>query len=350
MTHANLQAFSKGHGTGNDFVLLSDPEGRLDVSAADVARWCNRRTGIGGDGFIRAVRTENVPEVQDLVEADPRAEWFMDYRNADGSVAEMCGNGVRVFVHFLRQAGLAELAEGESMHVATRAGVKAVARVAPAAVDPRAAQAHTGAATRVEPAGPGAGAPGDDATGARVPAGEASVQLGEVAYYAVDLGPWTLPAGSDSVSDSLVTTAGLDVPRPALSVDMGNPHTVVALARDEELEALILSQAPHVEPRPDNGSNVEFVVPADHSDLSGVGEFRMRVVERGVGETMACGTGAAAAAAATRVWGGEAAPSDYIVEMPGGRVRVSFQTGRNGAEHAVLAGPAVIVGSGTAAL
>src|SRR5580658_1199837 len=113
--------FAKGHGTGNDFVILPDPDGLLDLPASLVARMCDRRFGVGGDGVLRVVRTGaaggEVPGGQDA------AEWFMDYRNADGSVAEMCGNGVRVFVRYLLDAGLAA---GPELAVATRAGTRAV--------------------------------------------------------------------------------------------------------------------------------------------------------------------------------------------------------------------------------
>ncbi|MDF5754070.1 diaminopimelate epimerase [Spongiactinospora sp. TRM90649] len=112
--------FLKGHGTENDFVILPDPDNELDVTAALVAALCERRSGIGADGVLHVVRTKLCPEVAD--QAD-RAEWFMDYRNADGSMAEMCGNGVRVFVRYLIDAGLAGPGE---LAVATRGGVKRV--------------------------------------------------------------------------------------------------------------------------------------------------------------------------------------------------------------------------------
>ncbi|WP_204055384.1 diaminopimelate epimerase [Microbispora corallina] len=112
--------FVKGHGTENDFVILPDADGRLDLSAAAVAALCDRRAGIGADGVLRVVRSKVDPEAAGLAD---EAEWFMDYRNADGSVAEMCGNGVRVFARYLVDAGLA--APGE-FGVATRGGIKRV--------------------------------------------------------------------------------------------------------------------------------------------------------------------------------------------------------------------------------
>ena len=108
--------FTKGHGTGNDFVLLVDREAMIDLSAADVRFLCDRHTGIGADGVLRAVFAKHI----DGWTGDGSL-WFMDYRNADGSVAEMCGNGVRVFVRFLIEESLAS---GPVVQVATRAGVK----------------------------------------------------------------------------------------------------------------------------------------------------------------------------------------------------------------------------------
>jgi diaminopimelate epimerase len=107
--------FAKGQGTGNDFVIIPDPEGYVDLTPELVRRLCDRRFGIGGDGVLRVVRSAAVGE--------RGAEWFMDYRNADGSVAEMCGNGVRVFVKYLIEAGLAN---GPRLRLATRAGIRSV--------------------------------------------------------------------------------------------------------------------------------------------------------------------------------------------------------------------------------
>jgi diaminopimelate epimerase len=112
--------FAKGHGTGNDFVILPDPDGQLELSADAVARICDRRFGVGGDGVLRVVRT--AAAAAEVPGSQP-AEWFMDYRNADGSVAEMCGNGVRVFVRYLLDFGLAA---GPELAVATRAGLRQV--------------------------------------------------------------------------------------------------------------------------------------------------------------------------------------------------------------------------------
>ncbi|MEV8041180.1 diaminopimelate epimerase [Arthrobacter sp. NPDC080082] len=293
-------AFSKGHGTGNDFVLIADPHGALEVTAEQVAALCDRHRGIGGDGLIRAVPSRFLPEGAELLAQHPEAEWFMDYRNGDGSLSEMCGNGVRVFVHFLVQQGLVDLPAGESLVIGTRAGIKTVVRTA--------------------------------------------------SGYAVDMGPWEFVFPGEATAramDSLVSAHGLDVARPALSVSMGNPHTVVALAEQAELDATELFTAPRVDPEPPHGTNVEFVVPAEPLVHDGVGAISMRVHERGVGETLSCGTGACAAAVAIRHWAGQGAPDAWNVTVPGGVVGVKFFVAPDGHEHVELSGPAVIVASGT---
>ena len=288
---------TKGHGTGNDFLLITDPEGSLELSEQTVAAVCDRHTGIGADGFIRAVRTEHVEEGDQLLAQEVEAVWFMDYRNADGSVSEMCGNGVRVFVHYLLEQGLAELGEQDSLVIGTRAGAKRVART---------------------------------------PEG-----------YAVDMGPWGFIHGEEareSGSDSMVSARGLRTPRPGLSITMGNPHTVVALASERRLDSLNLHEAPSVRPAPGSGSNVEFVVPLEGAEDESVGCIAMRVYERGVGETLSCGTGACAAAAATRFWAGEEAPGEWIIQVPGGTLGATFVLGPEGLEHVVLTGPAELTG------
>ncbi len=288
---------TKGHGTGNDFVLLTDTDGQLELDDALVASVCDRHLGIGADGLIRAIRSERLVEGRNLLDLAPRAEWFMDYRNADGSVSEMCGNGVRVFVHYLIHEGLVTLEEGQTLTIGTRGGPKTVAKI------------DSG--------------------------------------YAVDMGPWGFINGDearDSGSDCLVTARGLRTPRPGVSITMGNPHTVVALAGEEKLEKLGLESAPTVRPTPADGTNVEFVVPMDSEEHETIGRIAMRVHERGVGETQSCGTGACAAAAATRFWAGDDAPDEWVVEVPGGAVGTTFVLGQDDLEHVVLSGPAVLVG------
>jgi len=302
---ATLQV-TKGHGTQNDFVLLDDRTGAVDLGAALVRELADRRAGLGGDGVIRVVASERLPEGAVVLAEEPAATWFMDYRNADGSVAEMCGNGVRVFAAYLERLGLWDAADGE-LALGTRAGVRRVRRVP-------------------------------------VPVG-----LADDVWYAVDMGRWSVPGGVaaiDAGADADVEVAGLPVARAALSIDVGNPHTVLALPDEAELAAADLTTAPVVTPTPAYGTNVELVVPLGEErtpEGTIVGRVRMRVHERGVGETRSCGTGACAAALAVRTWAGAGAPDQWLVDVPGGTVRVTALPDG----HVELAGPAVLVAVAT---
>ncbi len=282
--------FTKGHGTGNDFVLFADPDGTIELSAEQLAAIADRRFGVGGDGVIRAVRSSKLPEGAAALAEDDAAEWFMDYHNADGSPSEMCGNGIRVFAEYLTANGLVELGRNDTLTVGTRAGVRDLQRN----------------------------------------------QRG----FQVDLGRWRLDG-----SDPLVRTAGVPVARPALGINVGNPHVVVALSSKEELDAADLSVPPILEPEAPEGANVEFVVPHDPLIVDGVGHITMRVHERGSGETLSCGTGAAAAALATRHWAGAGAPDHWRVDVPGGSLGVRMWAAEDG-EHVSLSGPAVLVFEG----
>ncbi len=114
-------SYVKGHGTENDFVLVPDANGREELTAEQVALLCDRRAGVGADGVIRVVRTDATDDPA-AVAARGEAMWFMDYRNADGSLSEMCGNGIRVLGHFL--ATHADVDPRNPLPIATRAGVK----------------------------------------------------------------------------------------------------------------------------------------------------------------------------------------------------------------------------------
>ncbi|MFV8132585.1 diaminopimelate epimerase [Streptomyces syringium] len=278
-------AFLKGHGTENDFVIIPDHDGRLELSPAAVARLCDRRAGIGADGVLRVVRSAAHPEARAMAD---EAEWFMDYRNGDGSIAEMCGNGVRVFARYLQRAGLAE--EGD-LAIATRAGIR---------------RAH------IAKDGPD-GTPGG---------------------ITVGMGRAVLPDGGITV------TVG-ERDWPARHVNMGNPHAVSFV--DDLADAGNLYTAPLVSPAsayPD-GTNVEFVVDR------GPRHVAMRVHERGSGETRSCGTGACAVmVAAARRDGADPAllghPVTYTVDIPGGSLVIS----ENPDGTVEMTGPAVIVAEG----
>jgi diaminopimelate epimerase len=287
----NRLRFTKGHGTENDFVLLFDEHGELELSPERVRYLCDRRAGIGADGVIRAVRARHLEAGAGF---SPET-WFMDYWNSDGSLSEMCGNGVRVFAAFLEHVAGERLDGG--LTIGTRGGERTV------------------------------------------------TALGD-GRYAVGMGRYRL-GDADAGFDAQVAVRGLSTARPALSVDVGNPHHVVALATEDELAGLDLTVAPHVQPVAPNGSNVEFAVTLGGEIVDGVprGRVRMRVHERGSGETRSCGTGACAVALAVRSWAGAGAPDVWDVVVPGGEVTV-----RIGSEQTVLEGPAVLVADGDVTL
>ena len=289
MTDKGGLTFTKGHGTENDFVLVADLDGSHDLTAEQVRRLTDRRAGIGADGVIRVVATQAATE-RHVRDQSAEARWFMDYRNADGSAVEMCGNGARVFAQYLRREGLET---ADAFAVATRGGVKAV---------------------RFD---------GD--------------------LVAVNLGSWRIRDANGARErgfDVMVKVQGHD-PMPGLSLELDNPHIVVALPDSADLASLDLSAVPEVNPAVPDGANVEFVRPI------GSGHIAMRVYERGVGETRSCGTGAAAAALATRWWAGaDTAADEWRVDVPGGTLRVRALPG-----HQVeLAGPAVLVADGVTTL
>ncbi len=248
--------FAKGHGTENDFVIVPDPDGALDLSPALVAAMCDRRAGVGGDGLLRVVRSQRDPDAAGQAGV---AEWFMDYRNGDGSVAEMCGNGVRVFARYLVDHGLAKPGR---LRVATRSG-------------PR------------------------------------EVELDAEGDVTVDMGAPRFP-GPDGVE---VWLHGRRY--PAIHVDMGNPHAVVFVP---DLAAVgSLDHPPETRPAGvyPHGVNVEFAT------VLGERRLAMRVHERGAGETRSCGTGACAVMAAAARRDGASSPASYVVQVLGGRLAIS---------------------------
>ncbi|MCZ4124977.1 diaminopimelate epimerase [Streptomyces sp. H39-S7] len=255
--HPAGHPFVKGHGAENDFVILPDPDGRRDLSPEEVARLCDRRTGLGADGLLRVVRCTADPEATAMA---GEAEWFMDYRNADGSKGAMCGNGIRLVARYLVASGLARPGR---FTIATRAGSRTV-------------------------------------------------------YLQDADGPVTVGMGRPG----LAGPAGIEVTVgrrhwPALHVDMGNPHAVVVV--DDLAHAGKLRTAPVVKPAHAYplGVTVEFVT------VVGDRHFAMRVYERGVGETRSCGTGACAAVTAMRQREAHPRSAHYIVDTAGGRLYIA---------------------------
>lgn len=258
--------FVKGHATLNDFIIIEDHHGMQDLSPSFVQQLCDRRGGIGADGLLRVVRAQHVAEW----DGDPEL-WFMDYRNADGSVAEMCGNGLRLFARHLMNE---QLVGSGRFRVATRAGAKEV-RIA------------RGGLISVDLGRP------------RIATEDVTVTLGESEWAGV-------------------------------VVDVGNPHAV-AFVEAQELAGLDLSSPPSWSPVDTfpAGVNVEFVHETEP------GRIEMRVHERGSGETMSCGTGVVASAAAYQQRSGHV--GQVTVTVPGGELSVDLE-----GDHAWLTGPAVI--------
>lgn len=280
--------FLKGHGTGNDFVILPDENAELALDADLVAALCHRRFGIGADGVLRVARAGALVGAG-VLDALPHGvdgdDWFMDYYNADGSIAEMCGNGVRVFAHYVASRNLAE---GPELRVGTRAGLRPV-------------------------------------TVSEVGERHATVTVGMGAVT-------VLGAASARVGGGMVGGVGVDV---------GNPHLACVLpdADAATIAGLALGGPETVEGPEDMfpaGLNLELLTPLRD------GAVDMRVIERGVGETMSCGTGTVASAVAALADAGEIAGS-VTVRVPGGEVVVTL----DGEGGATLSGPSVIHAQGT---
>lgn len=257
--------FAKGHGTQNDFVLLPDPEARLSLEPAVVAALCDRRQGLGADGVLRV--TKAGPAAAGVFDRLPEGvsddDWYMDYRNADGSIAQMCGNGVRVFAHYLRAAGLETR---EEFVVGSLAG-------------PRPVVLHEW-----------------DATAAVV-----TVEMGK--------------------TNQLGTGEAIVGRRPfaGMAIDVGNPHLACVdpdLTPDELAALDVAAPVSFDATQFPEGVNIEVLTaPVD-------GAVSMRVHERGVGETRSCGTGTVAATVAALAYTG-ASTGTLQVCVPGGEVTVT---------------------------
>jgi diaminopimelate epimerase len=267
--------FLKGHGTENDFVLLPDPDGSVhgDLAPELVALLCDRRAGIGGDGVMRVVRCDASDDPA-AVAARGHAEWFMDYRNSDGSLSEMCGNGIRVFARYLIEHEGADA----PLAIATRDGVKTLTLE----VDGRITA--------------------DMGTPALL--GDTKVGVGERQWAATH-------------------------------VSMGNPHAV-AFVDDLADAGPLLAEPTYSASDYPHGVNVEFVV------RRGERHVAMRVHERGSGETRSCGTGACAVMVASALADGAGRGTAYRVDVPGGRLDVTWTTD----DRVLLTGPAVLVAEG----
>ena len=254
--------FAKYHGTGNDFVMIEDLEKRVALDSNLVAAICDRHRGVGADGLIRVAGAED-------------ADFFMDYYNADGATAEMCGNGVRCLAKLVYERGLTTKRE---LAVSTRAGVKHVWLD----VD------------------------GDVVRRVTVDMGPPAFRRGEI--------PMDGPEEEEFLAEPFEMD-GATV--KASAVSMGNPHLVLFV--DTDPSAI---DVPHIGPRLEQHpsfpqrTNVEFVAPGDRGLV-------VRVWERGVGETMACGTGACASLVAGHLAG--LVPRRADVQFPGGTLDIDWR-------------------------
>ena len=286
----------KAHATGNDFVVYLDEDGTHEPTADEVRFLCDRHFGIGGDGLIRLAHPQAVSDVNERQIADCAAgdaDWFMDYRNADGSLAEMCGNGTPAITLFAQRQGIADQPGGKPFHLGTRAGVKVLTSL------------------------------GD------VPG------LGKDVFQ-VEMGAWK----RGDVDGYEVTIPGTSGSARGTFVDMGNPHVVAVLedafASLPNVEDLDLVTKPVVAPEIPSDQNVEFVRIDEQSEGDDAGEATMRVNERGCGETLSCGTGLCATAITLRAKTGI---DHWTITVRGGTLRVDVTD-----EDVKLTGSATIVG------
>ncbi|MEB3030905.1 diaminopimelate epimerase [[Mycobacterium] nativiensis] len=280
--------FAKGHGTQNDFVVLPDLGVELDLTPDAVAALCDRRRGLGADGLLRvtiAGALVGAGVLDHLPEGVAGDDWFMDYRNADGSVAEMCGNGVRVFAHYLRAAGLESRDE---FVVGSRAGAR------PVVVH------HADAATA-----------------------EVTVDMGKANEFGSGGPAFEATVGGRRFA--------------GLAIDVGNPHLACVVEGLSAAQLAALEVAAPVtfdSAQFPEGVNVEILTaPRD-------GAVSMRVHERGVGETRSCGTGTVAAAVAALAHTG-ASTGTLRVDIPGGQVSVTVTEATS-----YLRGPSELVARG----
>ncbi len=269
----------KAHATGNDFVVINDLDGQFGLSSETVRSLCDRHTGVGADGVLRLADR-----------SDPAASIFMDYWNADGSIAEMCGNGIRVLAKYCFDRGILPT---DGATIDTRAGARAVRLVSPG----EGSDAHV--ATWVE------------------------VDMGEAI--------WTVDGQVPGESDSGMFTYDFEGSIWHFStVSFGNPHVVTVV--DDLTTAPVKSLGSELSSLFPNGTNVEFVA------MEG-GRVNARVWERGVGETLSCGTGACAIAAVMRRLG-LVTEGPLTVTFPGGSVVVTYDSSTN---SFWLSGPVVEV-------
>jgi len=276
--------FTKMHGLGNDFVVIEDLDCSIEIPAETIAWLCDRNLGIGGDGLI-LVRPAT----------SAAADYFMLYHNADGSKAEMCGNGVRCFAKYLVDHSLVDSSLGE-LRVETLGGIKPI---------------------RFELTSAGL----MDA---------ATVDMGKPRIISKDI--------SDLMPEQIASDYSIETPYgefTATAVSMGNPHAVIWV--DDIDKAPVTTVGPIIE----NSSIFPLKTNVEFAQVVGIDRIRLRVWERGVGETLACGTGACATLVAASL--ADRVGRSATVELPGGELFILWDTD----DHIHMTGPATEVFSGT---
>ena len=299
--------FNKIHGTGNDFVVIDDFSNELELTAEQVALICDRHFGIGADGLI-LVRPP----------ARPGSIAYMHYINADGTLAEMCGNGIRCMAKYLVDKGFVT-SGADGFTVDTLAG-------------PRPIRYETDGCAKMT---------------------RATVDMGSPLFE-----PVAIPTTLAPTSAVAIVTNGHEVDQPAVvdsplqtaigemtftCVNMGNPHAVTFMGSEFAADPLgfdINTVGPQMESHPvfPQKANIEFATVVQ--EPNGV-RIVMRVWERGVGETLACGTGACATAVAAAITG--RAGRKATLQLLGGNLEIEWQENN----HVMMTGPAVTVFEGS---
>ncbi|MCL4499539.1 MAG: diaminopimelate epimerase [Chloroflexi bacterium] len=265
-------AFAKSEGLGNDFIILNNYDGRIEMSPEVVVLLCDRRFGIGADGLM-------------LVDRSHEADFRMVFFNSDGSIAEMCGNGIRCFAKYLHEH---ELMSSKTMTIETGAGVKTVDLVF------------------------------DEGRvfGAKVDMGKPEFEAS------------LIPIGGELGNRNEITLEIDGAPITGTCVSMGNPHFVIFVDDLKTAPVALQGSAIEVHTAFPQKTNVEFARVVSST------EIQLRVWERGVGETLACGTGACATAVASSVNG--LTGVNTSVYLPGGRLDIEWR----GGDQVFMTGPA----------
>lgn len=282
--------FSKAQASGNDYLVIIDPDNEQALTADQIRQLLDRHTGVGATGIIRAVHTHRVADAVSMLNDEPDAQWYLDVYDNTAQRIPMCGDAIRIMVHTLIEQQRISPERRDTVPVATPVGIRDVLV--------------------------GAGS------------------------MAVDLGRWRLG------EEYLVNGAGLHISRPGLALRINEQHVVVALSDDAKLEGLELSRPAEIAPVPDEATCYEFVVPEEPFISDGVARIRMRVQNALGVEQVANGNAAAAAALAFRHWGGSEMPNSWSVVTPTHKVSVRMYATEEG-EHVSLSGPVHTVFQGT---